>query len=73
MIEGIITGKMWPWALVNQPNKDKELEVILGSSTPDITNDELSGSNFNPNSDVSDISSDWEEIQKKVNQQIAEK
>ena len=55
MIEDIIIGQVWPWALVNQCNKDKEVDVILGSSTPDITNDELSGSNYDPKSDVSDF------------------
>ena len=48
-----------------------ETDVVLGSSTPDISNDEESGSVYDPKSDCTD-NSDWDGIKQDVNKQIAE-
>ena len=48
-----------------------ETDAVLGSSTPDISNDEESGSVYDPKSDCTD-NSDWDGIKQDVNKQIAE-
>ena len=48
-----------------------ETDVVLGSSTPDISNDDASGSCFDPKSDDADTS-DWDDIKRDVCKQIAE-
>ena len=70
-IKDMITELLWPWAPINEIDKPEKLEILLGSSTPDISNDDASGSCFDPKSDDADTS-DWDDIKQDVSKQIAE-
>ena len=72
MIKDLIIDMMWPWASRKEIDKNEGVDFVLGSTTPDISHDEGSGSCYSPKSDVT-LSSDWEDIKKVVDRQIANK
>ena len=87
MIKDIIKHAVWPWAhMQEEAQLEREidiimksvehgvpkLDIVLGSSTPDISGDEQSGSDYKPGKSDGNVSSgSWDGIQAKVNEQLA--
>ena len=87
MIKNVIKQAVWPWSamhpekpldkqldiIMESVQKDEaKLDIILGSTTPDLSHDDQSGSDYKPvKSEGNESSDSWSGIQAKVNQQLA--